>query len=394
MELAYTFRARDLQGQATNGVVYAAGADLAFARLRRYGLRPLHLRLHWLASLRNQVHPDVDARELARFYRAVGRRITNGRALDDGLVAAMRFLQDHKLRQAALLMRQALLDGRREHEAMALAGFARRDAMVIRAAEKSGRTGEMFLSLAAQAERARRLHRSVVEVFRAPAATMGGMYLFFYVVIHWITPRTQGFLANLGARIPEINRCFFAAAAFFNAHLVLATAAYFSLPVLLLVALRRGALSRLLDCTGPLRDMSVKADQASLWTGYALLYDAAIPPAEAARTVRESAQREDSRQAFARLERLLHAGLYLEDAVERARFPSYVADGVRAAAAGGSLVSGLRDMTADLEEDVESLAQQVREALTATSLLLLAGALVLFFLLTYYPMASVALRNV
>jgi type II secretory pathway component PulF len=202
------------------------------------------------------------------------------------------------------------------------------------------------------------------------------------------------FLANIGAKLPAFNERYFAFAQAFNDHLALATLLYAAFPVALLLFLRSRAFARLLDGVRTLREISVKADYASLWTGFALLYDAAIPPMEAARTMKEAAEREDSRLAFARLEKLLYTGIYLESAVERAGFPLFIADGVRAATTGGNIVEGLRDMTNDLSEDVFNLTQRLRENLTLVSLLILAAAVVLFFFLSYYPMISVAMKNV
>jgi type IV pilus assembly protein PilC len=167
-----------------------------------------------------------------------------------------------------------------------------------------------------------------------------------------------------------------------------------ALPLGLFLFVRSRAFRRLLDALTTLREISVKADYASLWTGFALLYDAAIPPMDAARTMKEAAEREDSRLAFARLEKLLYTGIYLESAVERAGFPLFVVDGVRAATTGGNIVEGLRDMTNDLSEDVFNLTQRLRENLTLLSLVILASAVVLFFFLSYYPMISVAMKNV
>ena len=394
MELAYRYHALDSRNKPVSGLVYAQGADLAYAKLKRNGFRPTQVSVSLPSSLRNVVAPGFDGRDLARFYRTLGRRLLNGRSIDEGLLSASQFVRDEKLKQAALMMRQAILDGRRENEAMLFAGFARRDAMVIRAAEKSGRAGEMFLSLAQEVERTSTLRGSVKALFRMPLIMMLTMYGFFFVVIHWITPRTMVFLANIGAKLPAFNERYFAFAQAFNDHLALATLLYAAFPLALLLFLRSHAFARLLDGVRTLREISVKADYASLWTGFALLYDAAIPPMEAARTMKEAAEREDSRLAFARLEKLLYTGIYLESAVERAGFPLFVADGVRAATTGGNIVEGLRDMTNDLSEDVFNLTQRLRENLTLVSLLILAAAVVLFFFLSYYPMISVAMKNV
>jgi type II secretory pathway component PulF len=182
MELAYRYHALDSRNKPVSGLVYAQGADLAYAKLKRNGFRPTQVSVSLPSSLRNVVAPGFDGRDLARFYRTLGRRLLNGRSIDEGLLSANQFVRDEKLKQAALMMRQAILDGRRENVAMLFAGFARRDAMVIRAAEKSGRAGEMFGSLAEEVERTSTLRGSVKALFRMPLIMMLTMYGFFFGV--------------------------------------------------------------------------------------------------------------------------------------------------------------------------------------------------------------------
>lgn len=394
MELAYRYRATDARSRIVHGVVFAPDADLAYTKLKRNGFQPADVGFSALASLRNLVHPGFDGRDLVRFYRTLGRRAVNGRGLDEGLAAASQFVRDEKLRQAALLMRQALLDGRRESEAMRQAGFARRDAMVIRAAEKSGRAGEMFLSLANDVERAMTMRQSVRQIFRIPLMMMCLVYAFWYIVIHWLSPRTMLFLENIGAQLPTFNKLYFAFATLFNEHIVVSTTLYLLLPFAGYALFKSRLWHRVIDAMASVRELSLKSDYAALWHGFALLYDAAIAPVEAAKTMADAAERPDSRAAFTRLERLLFSGAYLDTAVERAQFPDFVIDGVRAAVASGNVVAGLNDMTQDLSDDVQSLTRRLREDWSLISLLVMAGLVVVFFFMSYYPMIAVAMKNV
>lgn len=394
MELAYRYRARDSRQRPVSGLVFAADSDLAFAKLKRNGFKPSTVVLSAPASLQHWLHPGFDERDLVRFYRTLGRRLLNGRSLDEGLSNASQFVRDEKLRQAALLMRQAMLDGRRESDAMQQAGFPRRDAMVIRAAEKSGRAGEMFMSLADDVERAMLMRQSVRQIFRVPVMMALLVYGFLYVVIHWLSPRTILFLDNIGAQLPAFNRHYFSFVTLFNEHIMLATSLYLLLPVAVYSWMKSNSWRRLVDRIGSVRELSSKADYAALWHGFSLLYDAAIAPMEAARTMSDAAERPDARDAFLRLEKSLCAGAYLDQAVERAQFPEFITDGVCAAAASGNVVAGLNDMTQDLADDVQGLTRRLREDWSLVSLFVMAGLVVAFFFVSYYPMIAVAMKNV
>ncbi len=394
MELAYSYSAVDAQGKLYRGVVYAGNADLAYSKLRRGGVNPSRLTRRWLASVANLWSDGFEQKDLVRLYRVLGRRLQTGRSMDDGLALAFRFIRDPKLRHAILLMRQAMFDGRREHEALTLAGFPRRDAMVVRAAERSGRTGEMLLSLSEETARRSSLRAGVRSTLRMPLMTGAVMYLFSFGMIRWVTPRTAAFLDNIGASTPGFTQAYFACAKILNEHPAAFISLYALAPMVLFLIARSSHARKMADQIGPLRELSVKTDHACLWAGFSLLYDAAVPPVEAARIMAEAAERADSKLAFNRLERLLQTGMYLDDAVERSSFPPFIVDGIRAAVSGGGVVEGIRDMTGDIIEDVEQLTRSISDHVNIGSILGLSIALVGFFFLSYYPMLSVAMKNV
>src|ERR1700674_1209975 len=104
MELAYSYQGLDSRNKAVSGLVYARDADLAYAKLKRNGFRPTQVSFNLASSLRNLIAPAFDGRDLGRFYRTLGRRLPNGRSIDEGLLSASQFVRDEKLRQAALMM--------------------------------------------------------------------------------------------------------------------------------------------------------------------------------------------------------------------------------------------------------------------------------------------------
>lgn len=394
MDIAYRFRALNTRNRPIAGTIYAKGKDLAYSKLKRNGFRPRVLTFAPLATLRNAIAPDFDSKDLARFYRTLGRRLNNGRTLADGLESAAEFIRDDKLRQASQVMRQCLNDGRREHEAMMAADFPQRDTMIIRAAAESGKIGDAFLAIAHEVERKAKLRDAVTKVFRMPAIIGVIMWVFIYAAIHWITPKTLVFMKNINANVSPMHAKFFAFSESFNANLLVGTILYLLVPVLIVQVLRSRWFGALLDRVRVINELSVKADMGSLWTGYTLLYEATIPPADGARMIKAAAARRDSAECFAKLEKILATGVYLEVGVEKAGFPKFVIDGVKAAVMGGDTVDGLRDMTHDLEEDVAMSSEILRENATVASMFVMGLSVAMFFYMSYYPVMSAALKNI
>lgn len=394
MEFAYAFTARTGRNRPMAGIVYAPDADLAFAKLRRNGLTPTEVQFRAGASLRNFIQPGFDAKDLVRLYRTLGRRMNNGRSILDGLESSTEFVRNERLRQAALMMRQGILDGKPEHEAMLAAGFDQRDAMVIRAAIQSGKVGDSFLQVAHDLEQKNNMRETVRAIFRMPSMMLLAMWAFFYLVLYWITPKTMTMLKNINAKAPPFNQAVFDFSNLFNTNLFLFSLLWIAVPIGVAMAIRSRYFERLADQWQLMRMIAIKADMSTAWLGFALLFDASVPPAECARIIREACLRTDSQAAFGLLERYIHAGMYLEDAVSRAEFPHFIIDGVKAAATGGQTVQGLRDMTADLAEDLAMLTTQLKDTLQIASLGLMGGAVFLFFFITYYPMLSITLSNV
>ena len=390
MDLAYKYIAKTESGQTLTGVTFGPSKALAGARLKKIGFRPTSLQLALGATLGSWVSPDFDAAQLARFYRTIGRRLERSKPLAEGLEAALEYINDERLRGAILVFRQCVQDGQTQHQGLVAAGFPRRDAMVIRSTEQAGSTGKAYLSLAAEVERTYQLRRSIKSVFYLPAAMAVFMIFFVWAALSYITPLTMSFLKQTGSSrgLNPAIEMYFSFARHFNESHTLSSVLYFGAFLGLAVFLRSDVFRKQLDRIPFLRKMSEKGDHATLWSNFALLYDAAVPAKDAARIVADAASRSDSRQAFVKMGRLLEGGRDLGEAASLAGFPSFVGAGVRAAVSGGDLKDGLHDMTAGLEDDVTTLAGMLKENVKIGSTIAVALGVFMVFLVTYYPILA------
>lgn len=395
MQLAYKYTAKTNTNQVLRGTVYGPNKALASAKLKRNGFRPVQMDFSLGETLSNFLSPDFNPVELSRFYGTIGRRLERGKPMAEGLDTALEYVKDERLRGAILILKQCVLDGQSQFQALQSAGFPRRDTMVIRSTEEAGSTGFAYTSLAKEVQRSYQLKASIKAVFYLPIAMSVFMIFFVWAALSFIAPLTMSFLSQTGARggmNPMIDLYFQFAKAFNEAH-VISSVLYFGFFVGVALFIRSGVFKSWLDRVPFMRKMSVKGDHAALWGNYALLYDAAVPAKEAARIVADAAVRPDSRQAFLRMAKLVEGGRDISEAVAASGFPSFVVSGVKSSVSGGDLKEGLQDMSLNLEEEVQTMTSLLKENIKIMSTLLVAGGVFLVFLVTYYPILASVLSQ-
>lgn len=396
MNWGYKYTARSERGQQIEGFIEATDLASAYVRLKKLGLRPTSVRFDLGHTFHLVRGGEFDPAQLARLYTTLGRRIKNGRSLVEGLTSAVEYLTDPRLKQAVITMAQAIQDGQNEYQAMTAAGFSKRDAMVIRSTAEAGRTGETFLNLAEELTRTNSLRRSVRQVFFLPIAMAVFMYAFFFFALWQIAPATMKFLkqTNLQIKLNSFNQAYFDFADWFHANMLIGFGAYLTAPFLLVLFLRSRSFKKLIDSLPSVRTLSLKSDHATLWNSFSLLYDAAVPVRVACSLLADAATREDSRRSFLRLAKRIDAGLPVEEAVQGCQFPQFIVAGVRSAASGGDLSAGLQDLVRNLEEDVTTATEVLKEKVKLASIVFVAIGILFTAAVSYFPVAGTVLGNV
>jgi len=395
MELAYKYTAKSSRGQRLEGVVYAPNKALAYAKLKKGGFLPLTVDFDPSESIGGIFKPGFNKAELSRFYVTLGRRLNNGKSIVDGLESATEYVQDARLRQSVMMMRQSILDGQSESVAMQAAGFPKRDTLVVRSTSETGKTGETFLSLGDEISRSEAMRRSMASTFRMPAILGVFMVLFIWAAIMFIAPQTLAFLKQTGLKLQfsPLIAGYFKFVNLYHKQAIVSSVIYFSVFGAIVAYIRSAAFKRFIDQFKMLRNLSQKSDHAALWNSFRLLYDAAVPAKEAAVIVGESAKREDSKLAFFKMGRYVEAGRSIEEAVSAAGFPQFVISGVTSAASGGDVTAGLADMVRNFEEDVNVLTVLLQENAKIVSILAMGAGVLLVFVMTYYPMLASVMSN-
>lgn len=362
MEIAFSYKADTDMGQPIEGVVYAANEQFARTRLKRAGLFPSKITINPGATLSGFFATEFDQKDLARLYGTLGKRINNGRSVQDGLMPAAEFVSDPRLKQAILVIRQSLADGASLSQGMVTAGFDPRDAMAIRAAESSGKTGDAFLSLSVDVYRRQKMSAQLKSMFFMPKIMLIGLYVASFFAVWMLAPKLQKFMGAVNMQMETqdaLQAGYFALSDWVNDNFILGVAAWV-IPIVLLIAWMKSPLfEKVMDKLESWRLISEKSDMASTWTAFGLLYDAGVPPYECSRIVKGSARRHSSTEAWASLEKNFLSGMGIAEAVGRSALPPYIVSALKAAdSSGASIPDEIKGITTTLEEDVSLLTER------------------------------------
>lgn len=391
MERLYRYFARNATDRPVEGELIARDAEDAAAQMRLLGLRATRLSVDAAGTAALWLAPDFDLRALASLYHSLGERVRHGGHLASGLADVGEFLDDRRLRAAVSMWCAADRGGFSTSEAMRLAGLPPRHVAAVAALEKSGAVDRALLSLAAECRRDHEVRSALARLARQPKLYGALALAAYWAAFAYLIPPVMAQLGRIGTHGMEDQPAFVRTIAAFSGwaqgHLLLWTLACLGLAVAAVAFTRSAWGRRAADCIPLWRQLSERADMAALWGGFAVLYDAGTPAAQAARWLAESARREQSRAWFLAMAASLKGGYGLDVAARRAGFPRYVSAAVtQAMAQQGASAEALQRFADARAADVLDLLDRLQlrvELLLKTGLgVLIAG----LFAITYLPM--------
>ena len=397
MDKAYRYTARNSYDVNADGLIVAPDEDQAHEMLLRAGLRPIELKLNLDYTVAVMTSKGFDKRELARVYRSLGRRVRAGINVIDGMERLAAFTEDIRLKTALQLAASAMRDGMPMGEATVTAGFPERDAMAISAMEQSGKVDEVLESLAEDVGRASVLQKSISRITFTPIMFTFIAWALFYGASVYLIPKTLSRVVEIIGKnkLPAYSQAVYDFTIWASANWLIYTVFYVGITTVIVAFFRWRLVKQwFLTHIGILDSLSKFVDHARLWRSYALLYEAGTNPAEAAELIGKSAIRQDSREGFAHLATRLRSGMDLEESTAATDFPEFVkASVVTAASQHGNIPEFLIRFSDELYEDVDTLTAKLKDRVSLLMTLFMAVVLMLFFLLTYYPMLSAVLSQ-
>lgn len=396
MDKVYNYTAFDSFDNGISSKIMASSKNDAIQKLQLMGIDAYKLNLH-VSDTFSVMTSSFNLKEMSRFYNTIGKRIKNGSKIDSGLQSSIGFIDDIRLKSCIYTLKAAHEDGVPLGKAMEIAGFPDRHAKAISAMEVSGNIDEAFLSLAKECRREHDLKSKINGMLRQPKTFLVMVIIMFYGTFGFLSPSILSQLTKIVGgeeNLPKFTQKYKIFIDLFHSNLIYSTIIYFFVVFAFIYFLKSKYFKALIEKVKIVKVISEKSDQAGLWQRFGLMYKASMNITDAAIMVANSAKRKQSKESFMSMEGYVQQGVKIKDAVRLSKFPDYV---IRAIDAGdstdGEMGDAMMELSSELYEDVDFLSEKLTDTLGLAVLFGMGLLLIVFFLLTYYPMVSTTLSK-
>ena len=392
IELAYEFQAKtELTAKDVRGLVFAPNLAFASFAVKKLGFVTPRLNVNWSLSLSSAFGlskpKDFDLREKARLFKSLAKRITT----DNNIVRALNGLQENVndpfLVNAVNVMMGSILNGSKPDEAMAHAGFSQRDCKVVAALASSGQLSKAFADLAIDADSEQSKNVAINSALRMPKFMMFFMYIVTFLFLVYGAPRMTKFFKQLGSdfQLPWAIKWIYDLADVAALSPVLFGFAWLSMGVAILVSRSWSGWAKLWRKIPTWRRISEKSEQISIWSIFAIMYDAAIPPASICKELSLAVSSEETKQALVDLGKCFQSGGQDSVVIERSKLPAFAISAYKQAKESGAFSSNLRDDVGYWRDDVVVLTEQLSASLQIVSIVMMGGIVLLAVAAFYFP---------
>lgn len=387
MEKVYKF-SYESKGDVVTSQLIASDVSEAYEKLEGMNIDPYELKLDIRSTI--SLGKTLPLKELARFYETMGKRMSSGALISTGLESAIEFTSDIRLKAAISTLKNATDEGVKIGIAMEKAGFPFRHAKAIGAMEETASTDETFISLAEECRREERMSSGIKKLLRMPKIFGTVVALMFYGAFGFLSPMILEKLVKIVGEdeLSPFVSMYYGFVTNFSQNIIISTILYFGSFIAIYVIGKSNFVKKLFDKIKIFHEISERSDMASLWLKYGLMFRSGMNALYAALLVAESAKREDSRLSFIALENNLGSGYDMSASIENAGFPDYIVRAIKAGESSSSVEQSMMDISTELFEDVDMLVSKLTDTVQTMTVIGMAIIVLIFFVLTYYPLLS------
>jgi len=395
---AFQYRARGHRGDAIEGVIDAASADVVATRLIEGGLTPVDIRAvekktGLSADLKDLFPPKIELIDLIQFSRQMYNLMKAGVPMLSALHGLSMNARNRTLRQTLAGVIENLEAGRDLSSSLACYPevFSVFYVSLVRVGETSGRLDEIFRQLANYLDRERKTRNKVASALRYPAFVMTAIIVAVVVINIFVIPAFSQIFSSFGGQLPLPTRILIAMSdAVINHWELLLTGS-----ILLFVALRfyLGSetgrykwhkLQLRLPLVGP---VIYKATLARFSRLFALVLNAGVPIVPALSVIGRALNNEFIEERV----------LSMRDGIERGESVSHTAIGtgifdhlvlqmLEVGEASGSTDELLKDISDYYDDEVDYAIEKLSASIEPTLTIALAGLVALLASGIFLPM--------
>lgn len=395
MEMVFKYEGKDVNGINQSGMVIAIDLGDAHKKITSMGVSPIICDKD--INLTVSIIGDIENDEYFRLYKFIGRLTRNGTSLFSAMEDYIDLIEDVRMRCMISMVTGCLRGGFSISMAMEKAGFPEKHFMTVRALEESGESYKAFERLSQECNEQHLLKKEIKSMLLKPKLFFSIFAVVIYAFFGFFMYRAIGGLVSLvgESKVPEYSVALGNLSLFCSENIVMFTVFYWGIIFSSVWFVKTKTFKRLFNGIPAISKLTEKIDMYNGWSSFGTLNSAGVPNRLTCEMVSKSVNREDVEQMFLIMRTSLESGDDIPTAVGKAGFPPYIYKKIKAISlqSGSDTGEQIVSMAGEIKEQVDFLVDKLKKRSEMIILFMTAGFVVIFFLLTYYPMLKATLSG-
>lgn len=396
MDIVYKYEGRDGNNLNQSGMVIAVDMGDAYSKITSMGISPIICEKD--INLTVSVMGEVENDEYFRLYKFVGRLTKNGTSLFSAMEDYIDLIDDVRMKCMISMVTGCLRGGFSISSAMEAAGFPEKHFMTVRALEESGDSYKAFVRLSEECNEQFLLKKEIKSMLLKPKIFFSIFLVVIYAFFGFFMYRAIGGLVNLvgESKVPEYSVQLGKVSLFCSENIIMFTILYWGVILFLVRFVQTKTFKRIFNSIPAISTLTEKIDMYNGWSSFGTLNSAGVPNRLTCEMVSKSVSREDVEQMFLIMRTALESGDDIPTSVSKAGFPPYIYKKIKAISlqSGSDTGEQIVLMAGEIKEQVDFLVDKLKKRSEMIILFMTAGFVLIFFLLTYYPMLKATLSGV
>lgn len=395
MEFVYKYSGKNSYEDAISGMIIANNENDAKDKLVHLGIRPIIIECDINISF--AIIGELSLEEYYRFYSFVSKIIKNGASPASSLEDYIELIDSVRMKCMLSTVLACLRAGISMSYAMERAGFPTPHYMTIRALEETSETADAFARLSEECKDQHALKQAIAAMMRKPKGFFSVFAIAFYGYLGFLLNITMKGLTNIVGedKLPAYSLALGNLSKLCNENIVLFTILYWGGIASIIIFLKSNAFRKLLLKVPTINLLTERIDMYNGWSSFGTLNSSGVSNSLSCDLISKSMFREDTASMFLIMRSALSSGEGIPGAVKKAGFPNYIYKKIKAIdLQGGDSGELIVDMAKEIREHVTFVVDKLKERLNFIILIATSIAVLVFFLLTYYPILMATISQV
>lgn len=396
MDIVFKYEGKDVNGVNQSGMVIALDLGGAHKKIMAMGVTPIVCEKD--INLTVSIIGDIENDEFFRLYKFIGRLTKNGTSLFSAMEDYIDLIDDVRMRCMISMVTGCLRGGFSISNAMEEAGFPEKHFMTVRALEESGESYKAFERLSKECNEQHILKKEIKSMLLKPKLFFSIFAVVIYAFFGFFMYRAIGGLVSLvgESKVPEYSVALGNLSLFCSENIVMFTVMYWGSIFLSVWFVKTRTFKKIFNSIPAISALTEKIDMYNGWSSFGTLNSAGVPNRLTCEMVSKSVNREDVEQMFLIMRTSLESGDDIPTSVGKAGFPPYIYKKIKAISlqSGSDTGEQIVSMAGEIKEQVDVLVDKLKKRSEMVILFMTAGFVLIFFLLTYYPMLKATLSGV